>query len=306
LKTCFLISNCHLGGLIGGIRFHNPAVRLDACHVWNLATRFGAPEQFLGFLGNFDTVFTMRFGEEFMPGISADIIASQEKPTVFYPTVNFAGFHPDVVYLFQRDSHFSKFVVSPLGPFNSALALYGLRRGYSVERTAALFCGEVYERLGYHSGWDEAVAGLLADRDARDFGFEGHLLRWLRQGCFMYYPQHPKLAPELELLRRADLDVLPGNAEGYLASDLVPGPIWPVYPEIAARFGLPGEMVFKRDHAGAAEPEFMRLEAFIDHSFEALRQYDLDQHPCERVDGWLRDGVDVQSGMRSGGIAENP
>ncbi len=297
MKTCFLISNCHLGGLVGGIKFHNPDVRLDACHVWNLATRFGTPEHLLDFIRNFDTVFTMRFGAEFMFGINSDVIAEAAKETVFYPTVNFAGFHPDVVYLFERDSNYCRFVVSPLGPFNSALALYGFRRGYSVERTAGLFRGEVYDQLGYFSGWEEAVAGLLADRDARDFGFESHLLHWLRQGCFMYNPQHPRLGPVLdiarEILRRADLAVLPGHAEGYLASDLVPGPIWPVYPEIAARFGLPGDMVFKPEHGGQAEPHYHRLETFLGKSFEAFGRYDLDDHPCERVEGWLRDGVDV-------------
>jgi hypothetical protein len=293
LTAIFIIGNCHVYGMQRSFQFFDSALFVDSCHVWELKTRFGDAEAVLEHLRRFDHVLTFSFEDEFLPGVTSASIAGQLPQAMLYPTVTFGAFHPDVVYMNKADGS-GDFLPSPLGPFHSALALYGYRKGYEPRATIALFRADIYERLGYLSTWNIAIEELARRPEGKDFELPRMALKWLRQGCFMHNPLHPKVAPVSDIARAAmeRLGITPQHASAgpYLPDDLLASHVWPVYPEIGAYYGLPGSYTFKRETGVARWPEFMTLEEFVLASYECYGWHDMASFTCERVDNWLQSG----------------
>jgi hypothetical protein len=188
---------------------------------------------------------------------------------IIYPGVWFSAFHPDVVYLLGPWGS----VPTPLGGDHSSLVLYGWHRGLSVAQTAKLFTEPVFEALRFFDCWAEAKRSLMSE--ARDLGFslDTMFARLERSGCFMHSPIHPALIVMAELARELmrHVGIVPavGAPELYLEDPLMLGTVWPVYPEIGHRLGLPGSYMFKQGHAPGLIPSLFDLEEFIARSFEA-------------------------------------
>ena len=294
MTSVYIVGNCHIYGMQRGFRFFDSALMVEGCHLWDMRSRFADAGDFLAHVRGFDHVLTLSFEDGFLPGLNSAVITGQLPHATLYPTVTFGAFHPDVVYLFNRDGSGS-FASSPLGPFHSALALYGFRRGYGVPRTVALFRSDIYERLGYMGAWEVAVEELARKPEAEAFDLAGMAMSWLRQGCFMHNPQHPKVAPVLDIARGAmgRIGLVPKHASAapFLPDDLMASHIWPVYPEIGSYYGLSGTYTFKRETGAARWPEFMTLEEFVQASHDLYSTQDMSGHYCERVDGWLADGL---------------
>jgi GSCFA family protein/polysaccharide biosynthesis acetyltransferase WcbI-like protein len=187
-----------------------------------------------------------------------------------YPRIFFNAFHPDLVYIAGPVGS----PMPPLGDFHSSLALYGFHRGLSVAETARLFSEPVFERLGFFRCWDAAKHTVLEEGRAIDFPLERLFARWERMGCFMHAANHPALTViadlAREVLRGAGLPPAVPAPEYYLVDPMLHMAVWPVYPEIGARLGLPGAYAFKMAQpADRTTPAMLDLEEFIERSFEA-------------------------------------
>ncbi len=89
------------------------------------------------------------FSHEFLPGQvrgggSAELCALLDK-VVLFPAITFAAFHPDLVYLLDATRGHAP-TIGPVGPYRSALTVFALRRGLSVDEAHALFNRNVYGR----------------------------------------------------------------------------------------------------------------------------------------------------------------
>ncbi len=296
MTSVYIVGNCHIYGMQRGLKFFDSALLVEGCHLWELRGSFADVDAFLAHVRGFDHVLTLSFAEGFLPGLTSDLVIGEVARASLYPTVTFGAFHPDVVYLFNRDGS-GDFSPSPLGPFHSALALYGFHRGYNVGRTVALFRPDVYERLGYLSAWDVAMEEMMRRPEAQAFDLDGMAMGWLRQGCFMHNPQHPKVSAVLDIARaalgRLGLTARHASAAPFISDDLMVSHIWPVYPEIGSYYGLAGSYTFKRETGAAPWPEFMTLEEFVQASHDLYRGRDLSGFYCERVDGWLAAGLQL-------------
>jgi hypothetical protein len=213
---------------------------------------------------------------------------------VVVPVIVFSGYHPDLVYVGQGD----KRIVGPLGDYHSSIALYGYLANLSVAETRLLFCGEIFEHLGFFDHWDAAKAWLLQESTnstrsgllggPQAFPVDVWFDAWVRRGCFMHSINHPKVSVAADLARgilaALKIDGARGSPEAFAYDDLADQPTWPVYPEIAGRHGIPGDYQFKL----AAQPNkpvrFLPLEEFIERSFEAYRKVDREALVCERLD----------------------
>lgn len=159
---------------------------------------------------------------------------------VTVPALMFNAFHPDVCYAQHRGTQ-----QLTQQHYNSAIAAWAYSRGLSVERTAALFCPEAYEGLGYMDAWPRAMDHLRRSFEASDLkaDYASFALHIQRQGCFMHTPNHPGLAAMTALARlaarRAGITLLDAPVPGELADGLS-STIWPVYPEIAQALALDG------------------------------------------------------------------
>ncbi len=175
------------------------------------------------------------------------------------PEVDFSGFHPDLRRRGARVYH-------------SGLIMAAFAMGLPRARVASLFNGRAYSALGYFDEYDRAERQLLDTGAA--LGLDpGPVLHALKGEVFVHVPQRPTMAFHWRLARHI--------CDGFgLATDPAAAPPpdpyarqarWPVYPEIAARLGVPGSLTFKPAISETA-PE-LDLDQLIDQSW---RVYDAD------------------------------
>jgi hypothetical protein len=199
----------------------------------------------------------------------------EEHDTLDFPAIVHAGFHPDLI----RPKADKVLVQGPMGSNHSALVMHGYLSGLDEAATAGLFRDDVFERLGYYKARAESDAHLRQQFERFGLLDEAELGPLLAGGCFMHLTIHPKLhvIAMLARLLLAKAGILPEirHPENFMADEMVNNVVWPVYPEIAAHFGIAGgEYVFQ--FKPRAESTF-GLGEFIARSFAAYRDAALDR-----------------------------
>jgi len=257
----------------------------------------GSVAQLRRHLAPFDHVFTQFFPDGFLDGGNVHALAQGNARLRLFPTILFPAFHPDMVHVGDIGAlSAARLVHSPMGPYHSAIALCAYREGRTVDETLALFRDDVFACLGYYEAWVDASAYLLGSARDIDFPLEAELARWSRRGCFMHVLNHPKLFVLGDLARRlareAGLKPADIPVEDYLADDLATDAVWPLYPEIARRYGLVGSLRFKpkpKELAGTSAPTLLDHAAFVSGSFETYARLPVDSLVCPRVAAWRDD-----------------
>ena len=239
--------------------------------------RFGPRTDLSAFVTSEDVVFRQR--ESFA------MTSAQTPPNeTVYPRIWFNAFHPDVAYLAEG----SEATQAPLGAENASLVLYAWHRGMSIADTLRLFCEPVYERLGFFDCWNVAKRALFEEGDVVGFPLDAIFSRLERSGCFMRTPAHPSLfvAAEIarELARRAALPIFMDTPEAFIDDPMLQTVVWPVYPEIAQRLGVPGAYAFKPAQPPSARPELLDLDEFVARSFAAYQASPADALACKRLE----------------------
>jgi hypothetical protein len=205
-----------------------------------------------------------------------------------FPVLNFSAYHPDLVYI--RVDSAKDFLHGPLGHYNSAIAFWGFLHGLSIANAIALFNEGTYEALGYFDFWQTSRQALIDEGAITNFPLGRYLDSWSRVGCFMHSVNHPRLFVfadvAKELLTRLGLPIITG-ATNYLSDEFADGPVWPVFPEIAARLGIEGRYYFKigRGLCPIDRPVAMLdLREFVESSFEAFGKHGKGDLICDRMD----------------------
>jgi hypothetical protein len=189
---------------------------------------------------------------------------------VAVPRIFFNGFHPDAIY----PSSSSAERRNPLGNCNSALLLAAWREELPPEAAIGLFRDEVFGELGFYEAFPVACEALLQECEAIGLDASPLIERWAAAGTFMYQPLHPHL-PVLRdiagaLLERENLWSPANGPLPLVADELARNAIWPVYPEIGQRLGVPGDYLFRpKNTSGKDRPDLapMDLESFVERSY---------------------------------------
>ncbi|NEU11470.1 hypothetical protein G3T14_04930 [Methylobacterium sp. BTF04] len=286
-----VIGNCQADGIAQSLRLLLPDAAVSLLPVASLARNHGSLDRLTDHLIGFDHVFSQFFPEGFVEGGNVHALAAGDSRFRLFPTILFPGFHPDMVHVGDVEAlSAARLVSSPVGPYHSAIALCAYLEGLDVDATVALFRDAVFARLGYYAAWDDATTYLLGS--ARDLAFplDRDFALWTRRGCFMHVLNHPKLFVLGDVARRlaieAGLAPLPVAVEDYLADELAADAVWPLYPEIAARYGLRGATLFKRKGRPGAVPVLFDLPAFVAASFAIYACYRVEALACGRVEAW--------------------
>lgn len=194
--------------------------------------------------------------------------------SVLMPSISFAAFQPDQCYV-TYDGTLSE-VQGPLGPYHSSIAYHAWRTGLSVKQALRLFRGEVYEDLRFFDYWDSSTRALRDEGERAGVDLDGLLQKWRMRGCFMFSVSHPKLHVLADVARlmlgRLGLPMLPIEPEELVYDAHAAQSVWPVYPEIGARYGIPGHYIFKDNNPGVpgrSPVVLYDLEEFVGRSFEA-------------------------------------
>ena len=239
-------------------------------------------------------MFSLEFQGGFVRG--GDWLALRERmPSIIpFPSVVFSGFHPDTIYMLDATRNHRP-IDSAMGPYHSALIVYGYLAGLSPERTEALFNPDVFRMLGYFDIWQASADEFLANAKATDLDLSTEFLRWARHGNFMYSMNHPKAFVLADVARalliRAKLPYRDLDFDDFAVDDIVRGSVYPVYPEIAEHYGHRGSYVFKAANYRLSRSvgEFMTLPMFIERCYTMYARYDRQQMSHHRVEGWLAD-----------------
>ncbi len=287
-----VVGNCQSFGVAYGMKLLIPAAQVDR---FTIVRQGVADLKFLArTLSNYDHVFSLEFQRGFLRGGGWDELRAIMPSVAPIPSVVFAGFHPDTIYILDP-TRGGRPIDGPTGPYHSAIALFAFLRGMSVEQAEALFCADLFGALGYFDVWDDSAREFLDLAAASNLDLSAELVRWSRAGAFMYSMNHPKAFVLFDvaraLLKRAGLPAAQVEFSDFAVDDIVRGAVYPVYPELAERYGHRGAYLFKRANYELSRSvgEFLGLRAYIEACFAVYAKCGRAQLLTSRIENWLAD-----------------
>lgn len=205
----------------------------------------------------------------------------------YFPTIAFSAYHPDLTFVRgTRMGGDFETVSNPLSGYHSLISLFGFMSGISLEDILTFYHPGVYSRLGYFDQWDEARRQLLAEGESSGMPLGGMFERWAKGDAFMYSSNHPTLRVmediARELLRRIGWTPAVDSIHSVVADPLRAMPIWPIYPEIGARLGVRGSMLFKRHEPEAS----LSLRELVTSSYECFAAYERESLEAVTMPFW--------------------
>lgn len=287
-----VIGNCQSYGVAYAMKLLDPTAKVD--HYSAISRTIANIDRLARALSAYDRVFSQDFPAEIIKGGDSRELMRRLDNAQLFPTLNFAAFHPDLIYLLDS-SRGNRALNGPLRHYHSALAVFAFRIGLKLQAAQALFNRNVFETVGYLDVWSPAAAEFLRNVGGYGVDLSAELMNWSRRGVFMYSIVHPKpfvLADVArKLFAKAGLAIRNHNFDDYAIDDLARAEIFPVYPEIAEIYGVPGGYLFKGGnfHISAGVGEFLTLPQYLSACFAIYRRARPAQISHPRVDGWLAD-----------------
>ena len=262
-----VLGNCQGDSLALCLRAMNPSLSVEFVSYADIGED-GLSIKYV--LKKYDWVFSQTF-------IRPQIPAEHAHKVIYFPVVAFPAFHPDMAYLRgKRKGGELETVASPMVIYHSSIAMYCYKQGISLDDCVNWFNVYVYNGLGYLDAWEQCRQDLLDQGDHAGMPLGAMLAKWTRGGNFMHTINHPKLHVMADIARqlmsRANIQIVSQNAVDNLDDPLIGGSIWPLYPPIADRLDLHGDMVFKSPTKGVN----LTLREFVEKCYAIYDQYERD------------------------------
>ena len=232
-----VLGNCQVYSISACLRALSPGVKIAGLS-WVEFRSTAQIERLLTILDEVDAVLIQPHAIQRLRSLSADVLTSRGVRCVQFPRIHFPGFHPDASRLSGGSPK------GLIGPWHSALMMAGHRMGLPEARTEGLFNAYIYGMLGYFDEYSKAGAFQTAASAALDWDLSSELKSWTRP--FVHVPNHPSVEVMMDLARgaatRLGIEIDPQATAP--PDPLLRAGSWPLYPEIAKRLGLVGEMRF--------------------------------------------------------------
>jgi hypothetical protein len=288
-----VIGNCQAAGVASAMQFLVKNSYVKQILTWETSKWYEDDEKLFADLATFDHIFMQRsWGGRINPD-TFKALQDRKYSVTEFPIITFPAFHPDLIYATIEGR--SGFLNGPIGPYNSAIALFGYLAGIDVESVLKLYTREVYSKLGYLDMWSKSLESLIADAAKYDINIASEVNEWLREGSFMYSINHAKILPLAQLarilLKKTNVRSMRNLDLQYIEDHGQKDAIWPIYPEIAERFSITGSYVFKKpDYAVTNHLDtFFDLSDFVQNSYMSMSYFRRANLKNERVIGWLND-----------------
>lgn len=298
-----LIGNCQASAISTAMRLLRPDADVVFTSAFGIDRTYPRMEDLVRAGAAFDFVFANAFAAPFRDGGTFETLRAGVN-LVPIPTVVFSAFHPDAIYVGDRigGGDGRDIVYGPMGGYHSALALHGYLEGFTLDETERLFGRETFSRLGYLDVWPDAEAALL--KLGRDAGYplDDEIVRWARRGSFMHGINHPKVfvANDLArgLLAKAGIAHGECDLDSYVADPFIAAGTWPIYPDIAAYYGVAGSSLFLKAPSRRTGPtRTMTLRAFLKASFASYARRPRARLVSPRTETW-RESDAIRSDLR--------
>jgi hypothetical protein len=177
-------------------------------------------------------------------------------PVIRISNIYFSGLHPDLMYI----GGLGKRVTGPLIDYHSKIAVHGYLRDLSIEKTTTLYTETTYCELRFYEEMSLSLETLKTRDSQVDIPISNLLPDYLQRALCFFSVNHPTsalLAPYCHHIIRSLAAQGLGSPSGVpldsglCADTLANNVIFPIYPEIAARHGIPwlGSYVFRLPNA---------------------------------------------------------
>lgn len=288
-----IISNCQVQPLKHALSLFCKDIVFEgfAVHIIPPDRRADDVDAFMADADKYDVILSIPLDDEFGPLSCACIRETfARKRFGMIANMYFTGLHPDTAYV----GGLSRRMPGPMGEYHSRVALLSYVKGLTVEQAVAQFNSRVYEALGYYSEFERSLAELRERETAApiDVPFSDMIPGMVREGAVFHTFNHPsgllisryveRVAQWLDdkgYVRRSNWPSGPLGVQDHLAYNF----IYPVYPEIAKRFGCPsGSYCFKPCTDGDNAVASFSLEQFVAGEYEAIADYS-EAEFCESV-----------------------
>jgi hypothetical protein len=266
-----VLFNCQVGGLVAALQALLPGAEVHGCMVKTVLRDPAVRAAARATLQTCDHVICWDAAPR-DEVVGPAVLRGAVRNFHLLPSLQFAGYHPDMLFVMLDRGR----LLGPTEYNQSRIAIAAYLGGLCVDDTVPLYNALVFGRLGYFAAFHEHCALLREDFGRRGIAAAPLVARLTAGGCFMHSFNHPKIGALLEVARAtcALLGAAPATLTqtemNALPDALLPLASHPVYPEIAARLGIPPEGDFRarapRD--GTAAP--IALHDFIAASFASF------------------------------------
>ncbi len=244
MRKIHILGNCQVGGIADSISLLFDDIEVEReIHTFDIPALSAVLEKHLesqGFLIACDSV-------KALIATNQSLTKFQLSENIYFPTISFAAFHPDIQYVFADGS----VVKNGLGgDWNSRILLWAYLNGLSQPSAQELFCEETFDELGYFNEWNRSNVDLEKSFLQTGFDYSRWIRRVKRSGVFMYGINHPNPIALSELSVQLAEKIFPNlnarsiNLNG-LTSDYLSHIVWPIYPEIGDRLSLEGSYLWR-------------------------------------------------------------
>jgi hypothetical protein len=202
----------------------------------------------------------------------SEVIKSKFKKIITFTNIYFTGLFPDQIYLGGMGDR----LISAAGDYHSLICALSFLKGLNIDSCIKKYNDEVYSSLGYYDYWRVSKEELL-NRDALlDIKFAQIFLEMASKTPVLHTFNHPTAEVLLTLvnliLNHIGLEKIsfPSN---FFYSHLASNTWWPVYPEIAKKFGIQYStgMFFKSpDHI---KRKIYNLNEFVGLTYKKYEDY---------------------------------
>jgi hypothetical protein len=198
------------------------------------------------------------------------------RPVLLIHNLHFAGLHPDLTYIGGMGQR----VQGPMGDYHSLIVALAVAEGLPPAAARALFRPEVYRSLGYIRAFAASLQAFRAREAQVDIPFAREMARLVRRERAFLTVNHPTaagfaayaqvIAAHLAGRGLAEPSGLPADP-AVLPNPLAAQAVFPVYPEIAERHGLPyADPYLFRPPAQEGMPSVLTLPEFVERGHAAL------------------------------------
>lgn len=160
-----------------------------------------------------------------------------------WPQVVFPAFHPDVVLAW---GHGQQIPCCQGHPYHSAILLWAYLNELTLDQAIQRFRADIFNRLGYFDNWQGSVERLREQFHACEMDFELYFRGVKRSGVFMHSHDHSKVISIIHVARQIIKSLTGSDADHFESAgqffddSLMHDAVWPVYPDIASRYGVAG------------------------------------------------------------------
>jgi hypothetical protein len=256
-RKWLLVFNCTNIGLANCMKLQAPELEVESIDFGRFQKDFAGYKRRLG---DFDLILT---APHFVRNAKVDFASVGRVRTL--PVPYFDAYHPDLCYL---DGSAGEVVKGVMGDYHSKLITAAWKKGIPRRQVRGLFDPRRYEDFGYFERWEPAKQRLLAGFDDAGLDTGRYFRGWSLRRPFMHSVNHPAIDVVSDIARSVlDCEGVPTVPGALVPHDnLMNGPIFPVYDEIAEPLGVPGSYQFKLP----TQYRCIGLQAFIDASYDLL------------------------------------